>query len=500
VDGKRQHCACPGPGSVGSLMSGAPTSAELPPTMPDAGPNTGPNNDPKPKRGRAGKTGKSAREPMPPGFWVVWTTVVIDLIGFGIAIPVLNPFARELGSTPVMIGFIGAAFSLAQFVVAPMLGRLSDRIGRKPVLVLSLAGTAIGSLATGLATAPWMLMAARAFDGASGATLGVAQAAVADIAPPRRRAALLGMLGAAFGIGFTIGPAISGVAVLLGGRRAPFFVAAAMAAANAVATVMRFPNTKTLRNQADVGLTDADLARELVSADGASTVSASTVAASADGVSVDGVSVDGVSPGGAVSLARTWRENGLPLLIVIGGMTTLAFTMFEQMFALYGEDRIGFTKSSAPWAFVIIGIVVSVVQGGLIRPAIAAIGERTLLLGGTVAVGLGLALVSVTRSWPMLIPVLVLLSLGQGFASPTMQATMTNAISADVRGELLGVVARWGSLARVAGPIFGGFLFQKIGKESPFLLGASLYAVSFLLLFRSSRVHSAPPGVSSRQS
>jgi MFS transporter, DHA1 family, tetracycline resistance protein len=432
---------------------------------------------------------------MPAGFWVVWTTVVIDLIGFGIAIPVLNPFARQLGSTPLMIGFIGAAFSLAQFVVAPMLGRLSDRIGRKPVLVLSLAGTAIGSLATGLATAPWMLMAARAFDGASGATLGVAQAAVADIAPPRRRAALLGMLGAAFGIGFTIGPAISGVAVLLGGRRAPFFVAAAMAAANAVATVMRFPNTKTLRNQADVGLTDADLARELVSADGASTVSASTASASADGVSADGI-----SPGGAVSLARTWRENGLPLLVVIGGITTLAFTMFEQMFALYGEDRIGFTKSSAPWAFVIIGIVVSVVQGGLIKPAIAAVGERTLLLGGTVAVGFGLALVSVTRSWPMLIPVLVLLSLGQGFASPTMQATMTNAISADVRGELLGVVARWGSLARVAGPIFGGFLFQKIGKESPFLLGASLYAVSFFLLFRNSRVRTAPPGVSSERS
>jgi MFS transporter, DHA1 family, tetracycline resistance protein len=410
---------------------------------------------------------------MPAGFWVVWTTVVIDLIGFGIAIPVLNPFARQLGSTPLMIGFIGAAFSLAQFVVAPMLGRLSDRIGRKPVLVLSLAGTAIGSLATGLATAPWMLMAARAFDGASGATLGVAQAAVADIAPPRRRAALLGMLGAAFGIGFTIGPAISGVAVLLGGRRAPFFVAAAMAAANAVATVVRFPSTKTLQARLTVDAETGDRPRD--GSHGA----------------------DGVSPVGAVTLARTWRENGLPVLIVIGGITTLAFTMFEQMFALYGEDRIGFTKSSAPWAFVIIGVVVSVVQGGLIRPAIAAVGERKLLLGGTVAVGLGLALVSVTRSWWMLVPVLILLSLGQGFASPTMQATMTNAISADVRGELLGVVARWGSLARVVGPIVGGFLFQKIGKGAPFLVGAGLYAVSVVILSGRARVHTARTGTSS---
>jgi MFS transporter, DHA1 family, tetracycline resistance protein len=443
-------------------MSGAPTSAKKPPTTP--------NIDPKLDRTPA-KPGKSEREPLPAGFWVVWTTVVIDLIGFGIAIPVLNPFARELGSTPLTIGFIGAAFSLAQFVVAPMLGRLSDRIGRKPVLIMSLVGTAIGSLATGLATAPWMLMAARAFDGASGATLGVAQAAVADIAPPRRRAALLGMLGAAFGIGFTIGPAISGVAVLLGGRRAPFFVAAAMAAANAVATVVRFPNTKALHDR---------LVAE----------------AEADGLT-GAFSADNVSPVGAVQLARTWRENGLPLLIVIGAITTLAFTMFEQMFALYGEDRIGFTKSSAPWAFVIIGIVVSVVQGGLIRPAIASVGERKLLLGGTAAVGLGLALVGVTRSWPVLVPVLVLLALGQGFASPTMQATMTNAISAEVRGGLLGVVARWGSLARVAGPILGGFLFQKIGKSSPFLVGAGLYAVCMLTLMGRSRVHTAPTGTSS---
>lgn len=395
---------------------------------------------------------------------MVWTTVVIDLIGFGIAIPVLNPFARKLGATPLTVGFIGAAFSLAQFVVAPMLGRLSDRIGRKPVLILSLVGTAIGSFATGLATAPWMLMAARALDGASGATLGVAQAAVADIAPPRRRAALLGMLGAAFGIGFTIGPAISGVAVLLGGRRAPFFVAAAFAAANAVATFVRFPNTKALREQV--------LAAEGKSESGS--------------LSFAGVSVDDVSPVGSVQLARTWRENGLPVLIVVGGLTTLAFTMFEQMFALYGEDRIGFTKSSAPWAFVIIGVVVSVVQGGLIRPAIAAFGERKLLLGGTVAVGVGLALVSVTQSWLVLIPVLLLLATGQGFASPTMQATMTNAISADVRGELLGVVARWGSLARVAGPVIGGFLFQKVGKGSPFLVGALLFAVSVMVLSRRS--------------
>jgi MFS transporter, DHA1 family, tetracycline resistance protein len=286
------------------------------------------------------------------------------------------------------------------------------------------------------------------------------------------------MLGAAFGIGFTIGPAISGVAVLLGGRRAPFFVAAVFAALNAVATVVRFPNTKEVQSHLAVESMTSE-------ADSEAEVTVTTPA-----------TPSGVSPGGAVRLARTWRENGLPVLIVIGGITTLAFTMFEQMFALYGEDRIGFTKSSAPWAFVIIGIVVSIVQGGLIRPAIAAVGETKLLLGGTVAVGLGLGLVGVTRSWLMLLPVLVLLSLGQGFASPTMQATMTNAISAEVRGELLGVVARWGSLARVIGPIAGGFLFQRVGKGAPFLVGAALYAVSVVILSSRTRLHTARTGIS----
>ena len=437
---------------------------------------------------------------MPVGFWVVWTTVVIDLIGFGIAIPVLNPFARELGATPVVVGFIGAAFSLAQFVVAPMLGRLSDRIGRKPVLVLSLVGTSIASVGTGLSTAPWMLLATRAFDGASGATLGVAQAAVADIAPPRRRAALLAMLGAAFGIGFTIGPAISGVAVLIAGRRAPFFVAAALAAANAVATFIRFPDTKTLRdrlaatqsahaagfaNGADAG--DAAAAGDTDSADAVHAVHAvHAVRGSQVGAGIR--DRDGAPNAGARPLARTWRENGLPMLIVIGGITTLAFTMFEQMFALFGEDRIGFTKSSAPWAFVIIGIVVSVVQGGLVRPAIAAVGERKLLLGGTVAVGSGLVLVGLTRSWLLLVPALLLLAAGQGFASPTMQATMTNAISPEVRGELLGVVSRWGALARVVGPLVGGFLFEHVGKGSPFFIGAALYALSVMILWSRARV------------
>jgi MFS transporter, DHA1 family, tetracycline resistance protein len=380
---------------------------------------------------------KRVREPAPAGYWVVWTTVVIDLIGFGIAIPVLGLFAKEHGATAFQVGLIGAAFSLAQFVVSPILGRLSDRIGRKKVLMLSLIGTCIASLATGLASAPWLIMAARAFDGASGATLGVAQAAVADIAPPHRRAPLLGMLGAAFGVGFTIGPAIAGIASWLGNARTPFFVASALAGANAIATAIRFKDTRRVETSND----------ENSIAESAST------------------------------LAKTWRENQLPRFIAISALSGFSFVMFEQMFALYGQDRIHFTKTTASVAFVIIGVAVSIVQGGLVSRAIAALGEHRLLLVGMIAVTAGLILTGFTRSWWMLVPALLLLSVGQGFASPTMQSSITNRIADTKRGELLGIVQRWGSLARVIGPLVAGFLYGHVGKSAPFFIGAALYVV-----------------------
>ena len=153
---------------------------------------------------------------MPKGYWTIWTTVALDLIGFGIVVPILPRYAERFGASGLTVGFLFASFSLAQFVMAPVLGRLSDRIGRKPVIVISLLGTAVGSFVTGAAGALWVLFLGRVIDGGSGASLAVAQAAVADIAPPPDRPRLMGMLGAAFGIGFVVGPAFGGLAALGG--------------------------------------------------------------------------------------------------------------------------------------------------------------------------------------------------------------------------------------------------------------------------------------------
>ena len=387
------------------------------------------------------KLKKPSREPLPQGFFVLWTTVVIDLIGFGVAIPVLGPFARDrFGASGLMVGVIGSAFSAAQFLVARPIGRLSDRIGRKPVLVASLLGTTVASLATGFSTSLWMLVAARAFDGASGATVGVAQASVSDIAPPHRRAHLLGMLGAAFGIGFTIGPAIGGLASFLGGPRAPFFVAAAIAGANTVAALVRLPETR--------GLAAAEAATP-----------------------------DGSDP----RLARSWRENSLPRILAVSVLAVFAFSGFENMFSIYGQRRIGFTQTTAALAFVVIGVFLSAVQGGLIRPANERFGERTLLRGGLWLTAGGLLLLACTTNWLLLVPSILLIALGQGVVSPTTQSAVANRIAPESRGAVLGVQQSWSSAARVAGPLVAGLAFDHIGVRVPMFGAALLFAVAAVL-------------------
>src|SRR3954451_11110887 len=183
------------------------------------------------------------RPPLPPGFGTIWTSVAIDLIGWGIALPILPLYAEHFTDNKVTIGLLVAVFSLMQFLFAPIWGRVSDRVGRKPVLIVSLAGTAIGSLLMGVAWSLPILFLGRIVDGISGGSVSAAQAAVTDMAAPGQRARLIGLLSAAFGIGFVVGPAIGGLAALEG-RHLPFFVAAAIAGINALVALKRLPETR----------------------------------------------------------------------------------------------------------------------------------------------------------------------------------------------------------------------------------------------------------------
>ena len=270
--------------------------------------------------------------------------MAIDLIGFGIVLPILPRYARDLSISPTTIGLIVGSFSLAQMLFAPIMGRLSDRFGRKPVLIFSLCGTAVGSLLTGLAGPVWLLFLGRVVDGASGASVSVAQAAVTDVAEPDDRARLLGLLGAAFGVGFVLGPAIGSLAAL-GGPHIPFFVAAAIAGINAVVAVRRLPETHR------APLPDQAAVRDEVAAPLASP---------------------------PASRPRAMR------LILVAFVAMYAFSGFESTFSELIDDRFHYSIASTGAVFTVIGLGLVFVQAGLIHPAQARLGDTGTLRFGLV--------------------------------------------------------------------------------------------------------------------
>ena len=435
-----------------------------------------------------------SRQRLPRGFGVIWTTVAIDLIGFGIVLPILPQYAERFGAGAAVIGLLSASFSLMQLVFAPVWGRLSDRIGRKPILIVSLFGTAIGSLLTGLAPALWLLFVGRIIDGISGASVSVAQAAVSDLSSPRQRARLMGLIGAAFGVGFVVGPAIGSLAAL-GGPKVPFFIASAIAAVNALVAIVRLPETAH-------GVASHPKARpEVVAAREAE----SAAALAAERETVDAVAIasepalDGpglVEPAHvglhhATHTARATREV-LVRLVVVSFVGIVAFSGFEATFSLLANARFGLALSATAAVFVAIGLMLVAVQGGLVGPVNRRLGESVTLRVGLLGNAIGLAVLAVDLGWPGLVVALVLLTIGQGLLTPTLSSAVAGRAGADT-GVWLGWQQSAGGLARVIGPIAAGALFQWAGVGWPYAVGAVL-ALAALLLLPSARRAAATAG------
>ncbi len=382
----------------------------------------------------------------PAGFWIIWTTVALDLVGFGIVVPILGRYAERFGASGFEVGLLVASFSAAQFVCAPLLGRLSDRIGRKPVLLLSLFGTAVGSFLTGAAGALWVLFAGRIIDGASGGSVAVAQGAVTDLASPEERPRLLGMLSAAFGVGFVVGPAIGGLASL-GGPHVPFVVAGTVALVNGLIAIRRLPETLRRHEPAPE--------RRMSSAPETARTASSRSA-----------------------LTRIW------ILALVGFTAICAFSGFETTFSLFADRRFGLTEGPVALIFLGVGLLLVLVQTRLVGPASDRFGPLGALQIGLVCNALGLGLLSLTHSWLLLVPSLALLTLGQGLAIPNLAATVVDRAPDAERGEALGFQQRWQSLGRIVGPIVAGALFQAVGVPAPYVAGAALTLVALGLLTR----------------
>src|SRR4051812_13916156 len=394
------------------------------------------------------------RHPLPPGFGTIWTTVAVDLVGFGVVLPLLPLYASRFHASPATVGAMFASFSVAQLVFAPIWGRVSDRVGRKPVLVLSLFGTAVGTLLTGLAGSLALLFAGRIVDGVSGASVSVAHAAVADVAAPRERARLFGLLGAAFGVGFVAGPTIGALAALVD-ERLPFFVAAAIAGVNALVAIRRLPETN--RRRAGVSATppwtpQTGLEDEVV------------------------VLEDDGEP------ERASTAKSIPRLLIVAFVSLVAFSAFEVTFPLFGHARLGFQLTSTAGLFAAIGLLLAAVQSSLVHPAVRRFGEAGTLRLGLLTNAGGLLVLAAVHSWWLLVPALVALVVGQGLAMPALTSAFAGSAGANRTGGVLGVQQSANGLARVVGPLVGGLLFERVGVGSPYLAGAAAMALCALVL------------------
>ena len=375
---------------------------------------------------------------------IVFVTVFLDLVGFGIVIPLLPLYAGRFGAGPVAVAWLLAVYSLMQFLFAPWWGRVSDRVGRRPILLLGLFGSAASYLAFGLAGSLPVLFLARAASGFAGANVGVAQAYVADVTTPENRARGMGMIGAAFGLGFIFGPAIGGV-LSTWGAAVPFFGAAAVTLANALLATVRLPESlpPERRSAHPHGFGLAERARAFFGA--------------------------GTPP-------------RLRAIYAAAFFATVAFAAMEGTFSLWADARWHLPRHGISYLFAYIGVVSVIAQGGIVGRLAPRIGAGRTAAGGIALIAVGLVGIALAPSIALLLPALALLALGHGTASPSLSTLISHQGGPGDQGRLLGVNQSLSALGRVLGPVGGGFALAHLGLGAPFLSGAVVAAGAAALL------------------
>jgi predicted MFS family arabinose efflux permease len=373
---------------------------------------------------------------------VLFATVFVDLLGFGIVIPFLPMYAEQLGVGAFGIGLILSVYSLMQFLVAPILGRISDRVGRRPIIMLGLLGSSLSYAIYGFAFSFPLLLLSRAVHGACAATVSTAQAYVADTTTEEHRAQGMGMIGAAFGLGFVLGPAIGG---LLGGfgLRVPVFFAAALTLANLFFAGFRLPESHQPDGEQRIDW--RSLTRPLL------------------------------------NLPHQLSRRRLARLFVVAFLATSAMAIFETTFAIMAPVVYGYGALGVGALLAYAGLTQAIVQGYLLGKFAKRVSEVWLIRLGMLLFAIGMAPLASFGSHLMLFILLAILSLGYGFANPAIASLISKHTERQQQGEILGVNQSALAIARIVGPIVAGVVYGSIGPVSAYI-GGALLAVFALLL------------------
>jgi DHA1 family tetracycline resistance protein-like MFS transporter len=367
---------------------------------------------------------------------IIFLTIFVNLIGFGIIIPLLPFYAETFGASPLTIGLLFAIFSVCQLAAAPVLGDLSDRHGRRPVLIFSLAGTVVSFVMLALAHSLTMLFLARIVDGLSGGNISTARAYVADITEPKDRARAYGFIGAAFGLGFVLGPALSGILARIS-ITAPIWVAAVLTLAATAMAWIWLPET-VHRAQAGTG-----------------------------------------NP--FRYLPELMRRPILRRVMAVDFVYWFAFAIFQTTFALFAERRFGFDVSKTGYFFAAFGVLGAVVQGGCIRPVVRRLGDKGTFILGLACAIVGLVGAALAQSVVALAVALIPLALGIGFGHPTVASLVSRAARGDEQGRVQGAASGLESLGRTIGPVWGNLVLQHYGEAMPFISAAGVLVMTVVL-------------------
>ena len=397
----------------------------------------------------------------------IFAVVFVDLLGFSLILPLLPYYAEKYGATPAVVGLLVASYALAQLIGAPLLGRLSDRYGRRPILLISIAGTVLGFLLLGFAepiaalfggsnaAVLAVLFFSRILDGLTGGNLSVAQAYITDVTDVKNRAKALGLIGAAFGLGFIIGPVIGGV-LSQWGYALPAFVAAGLATANLIAVYFFLPES----------LTDA---MRLAIAN---------------------------KPRAALSAKALWAALNRPRvgpLLHIRFFFGLASGMFQSIFALYALSKLGLDAKQTGYVLGYVGFLVVLVQGFLIGRLTARWSEKQLIFGSTILLTISFVGWAFTPSLAVLLIVLIPLSIGTGVMNTVISSALSKSVYPEEVGGTLGLSASLESFSRVIAPTLGGLLLGQVGPWAPGILSALIMGWLISFTYRRLIANPDPP-------
>lgn len=376
---------------------------------------------------------------------ILFASAVLDLVGFGLMLPLLPFYAQAYGASPMIVTMLAVVFSIAQFAASPLIGRLSDSRGRKPVFLGCLALSIVGYVWLGLADDLVSIFLARIVAGLSAGKIAVTQAIVADITTPDRRARGMGMIGAAFGIGMIAGP-IAG-ALLIGDPARPNFAMPAFAAAIASGVALVFALVMLPESRKP------------------------------------GTGPKPAAAGWAHRLRLLRAHGAFFNLTILAFLIFFVFSQIEVLFPLWTGAVLGWGPHEVGLAFTLIGTIIIVIQGGLIGPLTRRLGERGVLALGLGLLSLGaLGSFAVTTGWQ--VPGTILLTAtGFGLINPSLNAQASRLADPARLGAIMGVMSSAGALGRVLGPAWGGWLFEALGPRWPYAVSAAIIALALALVW-----------------